>query len=153
MMIHPTQGGGALLTVSGEELRAWGLVPEALDLEGALDLAQAGAARAGLALERPLELEAYPAPGGMLLFVRPLGPRRQWTAAPLEALLAAARALGPRCAQAELVWQGGQWRLGAPAGEGPPPGPAAAPPEAEEGALRLPGPALALLLGRRGEDL
>ena len=112
-----------------------------------------------LELEAPLELEAYPDRGGVLLFVRSLAPRQVWHPfLELDALLAAARDLGPLCAAAEVVWFGGLCCLTLPAearqarrrlsGFASPPEDAAAW-EALAlggGSVRLSGRALALLL-------
>lgn len=161
MTMQPVGGRGALLTMTREELWARGTDPEALNLEETLALVREGAALAGLTLEHPLELEAYPQRDGLLLFVRSLAPRRVWYPFPeLEGLLAAARDLGGLCAQAEAVWQGdrrwltlpeeaqGARRLLAGLGlpqEGPPP--------QEAGRLRLCGRALAVLFDDSRERL
>ena len=85
---HHVMVGAALLT-------AYRNAGGALDLEQALELVREGADLAGLELEAPLELEAYPDRGGVLLFVRSLAPRRVWHPfLELEALLDTARSLG-----------------------------------------------------------
>lgn len=115
-MMQPVDGWAALLYATLEDLRERGTTPEALDLEQALELVREGADLAGLELEAPLELEAYPDRGGVLLFVRSLAPRRVWHPfLELEALLDAARDLGPLCAAAEVVWFGGLCCLTLPA--------------------------------------
>ena len=77
-MMQPVGEHAALLYATLEDLRERGTTPEALDLEQALELVREGADLAGLELEAPLELEAYPDRGGVLLFVRSLAPRRVW---------------------------------------------------------------------------
>ena len=115
-MMQPVGEHAALLYATLEDLRERGTTPEALDLEQALELVREGADLAGLELEAPLELEAYPDRGGVLLFVRSLAPRRVWHPfLELEALLDAARDLGPLCAAAEVVWFGGLCCLTLPA--------------------------------------
>ena len=56
MTIQPIGGGGALFSVTLEDLRDWGTTPEELAPELALELVHSGAAQAGLILERPLEI-------------------------------------------------------------------------------------------------
>ena len=159
MTMQPVGGRGALLTMTREELWARGTDQEALNMEEALALVREGAALAGLTLEHPLELEAYPQRDGLLLFVRSLAPRRVWHPfLELEALLDAARDLGPLCAAAEVVWFGGLCCLTLPAearqarrrlsGFASPPEDAAAWEALAlgDGSVRLSGRALALLL-------
>ena len=162
MTIQPTEGGGALLSVTLEDLRAWGTTPEGLEPALALVLVRTLSARAGLALEGPLEIEAYPGQDGLLLFARPLAPRRVWFFfSDVEELLEAARNLGPLCPEVQLVWENGGWALAAPAGAGAVLdclGERAAPLEEppgislrRDGALCMPGRVLALLLDHAGE--
>ena len=116
MTIQPIGGGGALFSVTLEDLRDWGTTPEELAPELALELVHSGAAQAGLILERPLEIEAYLDEEGLLLFARPLTPQRVWFLFPgLEEILEAARDLGPLCMEAELVWYSGLYGLPLPA--------------------------------------
>ena len=140
-MMQPVDGRAALLYATLEDLRERGTTPEALDLEQALELVREGADLAGL------ELEAS------------LAPRRVWHPfLELEALLDAARDLGPLCAAAEVVWFGGLCCLTLPAearqarrrlsGFASPPEDAAAWEALAlgDGSVRLSGRALALLL-------
>lgn len=115
MTIQPIGGGGALFSVTLEDLRDWGTTPEELAPELALELVHSGAAQAGLILERPLEIEAYLMERGSC-FCAPFDTPTVWFLFPgLEEILEAARDLGPLCMEAELVWYSGLYGLTLPA--------------------------------------
>ena len=112
MTVHPIGSAGAALYITPEDLEKRGIDPETLTLEDALALTRAAFRRAGLALEGPVEIEAYPERSGVLVFAR-VRPRAQaWFSFDrLEGLAAAARALDRVPPEAALFWAEGRWWL------------------------------------------
>ena len=112
MTIHPIGSASAALYITPEDLEKRGIDPETLTLEDALALTRAAFRRAGLALEGPVEIEAYPERSGVLVFAR-VRPRAQaWFSFDrLEGLAAAARALDRVPPEAALFWAEGRWWL------------------------------------------
>lgn len=112
MTIQPIGAASVALYLTPADLREHGLTPESLTLDLALVLTKDAFYQAGLPVEGPLEIEAYPDPCGVLVFARRSEPPRLWLTFPdLEALLAAARAMGESCPEdaALLYWAGAYW--------------------------------------------
>ena len=112
MTVHPIGSAGAALYITPEDLEKRGIDPETLTLEDALALTRAAFRRAGLALEGPVEIEAYPERSGVLVFAR-VRPRAQawFSFLRLADLAAAARALDRVPPEAALFWAEGRWWL------------------------------------------
>ena len=112
MTVHPIGSAGAALYITPEDLEKRGIDPETLTLEDALALTRAAFRRAGLALEGPVEIEAYPERSGVLVFARVHMPPRAWFSfGSLDAAAAAARTLPAPPPDAALLWWDGRWWL------------------------------------------
>lgn len=72
MTILPIGDHAATLTLTSDDLR--GAAPEALSPQETLRLTRQALSTAGLELSGPLELDAYPDGGGLLLLVRSAPP-------------------------------------------------------------------------------
>ena len=76
MTIQAIGTAGAALYLSPEDLRAEGLSYGELPPERALEIIRFACRRAGITLEGPLEIDAFPSGKGVLLFARTCRPRR-----------------------------------------------------------------------------
>lgn len=118
MTIQPIGAESMALYLTPADLRKHGLTPEGITQEVALNLTRGAFAQAGIPVEGPVEIEAYPDLWGVLVFARLQPPKQAWfTFDSLEALLTAARSLGPLCPDASLLWCDGAYWLSLPAAE------------------------------------
>ena len=118
MTIQPIGSASVALYITPADLREHGLTPAGLTLERALSLTRDAFRQAGITLEGPVEIEAYPDACGVLVFARVRQAERAWFSfAGLEEAAAAARALNPPPPDAALLWWDGRWWLSVDAGE------------------------------------
>lgn len=114
MTIQPTGPSSVVLYITPGEWRARGM-EEYRDKERLVPLARWALAQAGLPSEGPLELEAFAAGCGTLLFVRRLTGGRTWFSfGRLEDLLAAARSVDAPPEGAALFWLDSGWWVSLP---------------------------------------
>lgn len=115
MTIQPIGAHSAALYITPADLRKHGATPEGLTRELALELTLQAFLQAGIPVEGPVEIEAYPESCGVLVFARfqPM-PRIWFPFESLEDVLSAARDLGPLCPDGDLVWCRGAYYLSIP---------------------------------------
>lgn len=118
MTIQAIGTAGAALYLSPEDLRAEGLSYGELPPERALEIIRFACRRAGITLEGPLEIDAFPSGKGVLLFARTCRPRRHLLVFDcIEDLLAGGQALAEPPEEAALFWWEERWWLSLPAEE------------------------------------
>ena len=111
MTIQPIGTASVALYLTPADLREYGLTPDDLTLERALELTREAFRQAGIPCSPTLEIEAYPDACGVLVFARVRSPELVWYSFPsLEEVLSAARRLSPAPLGAALyAWQGRYW--------------------------------------------
>ena len=111
MTIQPISAASAALYLTPSDLRERGICAGELTAEHALELTREALSQAGLSLDGPLEIETYPDPCGLLVFVRvrPAQPT-VWRFEDCESLLSAAAALGAEESEGALYgWRDRFW--------------------------------------------
>lgn len=115
MTIQPIGDHSAALYLTPADLREHGLTPGELTKDLALKLTRQAFASAGLTVEDPVEIDAYPETCGVLVFARFQPPPRVWFPfRSLEDVLDAARALHGTCPDGDLIWCGDSYWLSIP---------------------------------------
>ena len=118
MTIQPIGSASVALYITPADLREHGLTPAGLTLERALSLTRDAFRQAGITLEGPMEIEAYPDACGVLVFARVAPQPRQWFSfSGFEELLAAVRTLPAPCRDSALAWLDGRFWLSLPGSE------------------------------------
>lgn len=149
MTIEPIGATSVALYLTPADLSLHGFSSATLTLEQALTLTREAFQQAGIALDGPVEIEAYPECCGVLVFahVRPTGPL-WFTFDDLEPLLRSALALHTTPVDAALWWWEGKYWLSLP-----PEAEAAAAVCREFGSLRRSDPPLYSQLERSGKAI
>jgi len=110
MTMEPIGTSAAVIYITLAELRAQGLTPETMIAHDAAELARSALAEAGMQPEGKLEIEAYHAPLGVLLFVHIRAEERWFSFDGLEELLQGVRVLPrPRPDGVLALWEGRYW--------------------------------------------
>lgn len=118
MTIQPIGAASVALYITPTDLLEHGLTPAQLTLEQALELTQTAFDQAGMTLDGPIEIEAYPDACGVLVFAHVRTPERLWLSFDdCEDLIDAARVLPMPCSDSALLWCDGRWWLSLPAAE------------------------------------
>lgn len=118
MTIQPISTGSAVLYITLTDLEERGLTPAQLTQTQALELTRTAFSQAGMSLNGPIEIEAYPEACGVLVFARVSPPPRQWFSfSSFEVLLSAVRALPAPCSASALAWLDGRFWLSLPGDE------------------------------------
>lgn len=115
MTIQPIGGESVALYITSADLLPHGFTPETLTADGALVLTRSAFSQAGLPLDGPIEIEAYPNECGVLVFAHVRPRSRLWLSFPdFEALLAALQACPLPAEGPALSWWEGRWWLSLP---------------------------------------
>jgi len=149
MTIQPISAASVAVYITPADLSRYGLTPAGLTLEQALSLTREACREAGITLEGPVEIEAYPECCGVLVFARKRPAGALWfTFEDIESVLSAALALRHTGVDAALWWHEGRYYLALP-----PEAQGAAAVCAEFGSSLTPEPLLAQRLDEAGHPI
>ena len=110
MTMEPIGTSAAVIYITLAELRAQGLTPETMTAQAAAELARTALIETDMQAEGKLEIEAYHAPLGVLLFVHIRKKERWFSFDGLEELLQGVQALPhPRPDGMLALWEGRYW--------------------------------------------